>query len=101
MYIDAPVFDHDLVQHRAQKLPLLLEGKVLETIGYQGCKLLETTPNIDFLLSLSSYLFQKLLLAIERVELTIHESTTLLQLCHFHAATLESVQNTPPLDNCQ
>jgi len=55
MHVDAPIFDHDLVQHRSQELLLLFEGKLLETTHYQGCKPLEVRPNIAFLILLSSH----------------------------------------------
>jgi hypothetical protein len=31
VHFDAPIFEHDLVQHRSQELLLLFEGKLLET----------------------------------------------------------------------
>ncbi len=92
MHINSPVYDHDLVQDHAHEFLFVLKGRVLSTIRHQSSKLLEVPPDIAFLLLLASYLFQKLLLSTEGIELCVHQSSALLQLQQFNRASLVGIQ---------
>jgi hypothetical protein len=69
VHIDPPVRDYHLVQHDAQELLFVLEGKLLQMTRDQSGKFFQIIPRIAFMPLLGSHLLQKLLLSKERAEL--------------------------------